>query len=668
MKSAVAGQRNFTGRLDARERANLLVFALFGAGVLLEFIASGVCHLIKRQMPLDEQLALAAMACFVCGALIFAHRNVKDRMIIACLIGASALLLCACVLDVTGALRQFADSALFGGTKHLHKMVHDITLTAGLALLLVSFGMASLQAYRAQRRLELQNEELRRETKSRVLLATAIEQSDESIVITDPQGVIEYANPAFEALTGYGREELIGQTTAFFRGGGSAHMDVWRTITRGETWRGHLINRRKDGTEYEVRAVISCVFGEDGKIVNYIGAQHDVTLQMNLERQLLQAQKMEALGMLAGRVAHDFNNILALILGHSEMMLRQIPDQDPVRRHVERIEKAGRRATKLVKQMLAFSRQAEQKQAPITVHRVVREAADLFRASLPPTIEFREAVADCGTVMADSTQIHQVVMNLCTNAYQALKDRKGILEVTLDEVEIGKGSMPGTEKLSPGHHVRLTVRDTGNGIDPSVLPHIFDPFFTTRNPGEGTGLGLSTVHGIVASHRGAVVARSEAGRGSTFEVYLPRLDDASQTPVPEQEPPAGGCERVLLVDDSEEIAEMAGMALEQMGYSVSSFTDSLEALDVFRNAPQEYDIIVTDQVMPGMTGTEFAREILALRPGLPVILISGFGQELNPEAARIAGISECLMKPFAGRALNDAIRRAFDGKTSSAGA
>jgi PAS domain S-box-containing protein len=592
------------------------------------------------------------------------RKNVKDSRITACVIGAAVLMLAAGVLDFTGSMKFFDGSFLFGHPSHFHNILHDVSFTAGVMLLLASFALASLHAHQAQWRLELQNEELRRETNARVRLASAIEQSAESIVIADPKGIIQYVNPAFESLTGYSKSEIIGQSAAFLKGGdqdGQDYRDLLRTITRGETWRGNFVNRRKDGTECEVSAVISCVFDDSGAVVNYIAAQHDVTVQANLEKQLRQSQKMEVMGTFAGHIAHDFNNILALILGHSEMALRHLSDRDPIRGHVERIEKAGRRASKLIKQMLTFSRQIEQERKPVKIHLVVREVLDFLRASLPSTIQLGESAADCGMVMADATQIHQVVMNLCTNACQALQEGQGALDVVLDVVEIGPNGTPGVEKLAPGPYVRLCVRDTGSGIEPTVLPHIFEPFFTTKKPGEGTGLGLSTVHGIVAGHGGAIAVRSGVGQGSTFEIYLPRLDGAFQATIPEQGPPVGGRERILLVDDSEEIAEMASMSLEQMGYSVTTFSSSVNAFEHFRASPQDYDLVITDQVMPDMTGAVLARELLALRPGLPIILISGFGQGLTPEQARIIGISEYLMKPFSGKVLSDAIRRVLQG-------
>ena len=641
------------------------MFILSFVGILLEISASAVCHLIRENLSLDEVLSLAAMVCFAWASLVFMHRNVRNAGVTGCLIGAAALILFASILDVTQSIEALDHTFVFGHLSSYSRMLHDMSFTAGLVLLLASFALASLQAYQAQWRLALQNEELLRETNARVRLTAAIEQSAESIVITDPAGIIEYVNPAFESLTGYAKDEIIGKTPAILKSGrhdAQFYTDLWNTISQGGTWHGHLVNKKKDGSIYEESSVISCVRDDSGAIINYIAAQHDVTDQMRLEKQLRQAQKMEILGTFAGHIAHDFNNILTLILGHSEMALRKMPDKDPVRGHVQHIEKAGHRASKLIQQMLAFGRQVEQENRPVTMHLVVREVLDLLRASLPSTVQLRETVADCGMVLADPTRIHQVVMNLCTNAFQALPDRQGVLEVLLETVDLGSGFVPDVGRLTPGSYVRLSVRDTGKGIDPSVLPHIFDPFFTTKRPGEGTGLGLSTVHGIVEGYHGALAVRSEPGQGSTFEVYLPRVDGTAQPAKPAQELLSGGHERILFVDDSEEIAEMVRSLLEQLGYSVTVFSNSTTALEHFRDHPQDFELLITDQVMPDLTGTDLAREILAIRPGLPIILISGFGQGMTFEQARTMGISACLMKPFSDKALSLTIQQVLKGE------
>ena len=652
------------GASESRVRIGRSFAVLCGLGLALEVAASAVCHLISRSTPADEMLSFAAMTCFVWASLIFVYRNVRNPRVTACMLGASLLLLAAGVLDVTGSVKWFDHSRFFGHPSDFHKILHDVSFAAGIVFVLIGFTLSALQAYQAQWRLERQNEELRRETNARVKLASAIEQSAESIMITDPEGVIEYVNPAFVALSGYSREEIVGQKTTLLEGGARDarhYNDVWEAISRGETWRGHFINKRKDGTEYEVSSVISCVRDSSGAIVNYIAAQHDVTAQMNLEKQLRQAQKMEVLGAFAGHIAHDFNNILALILGHSEMALRQLPDQDPVQAHVRHIEKAGHRASKLIRQMLTFSRQAEQERRPVAVHLIVKEVLDFLRASLPPTVTLLESVQDCGMVMADATQIHQVVMNLCTNAYQALKGGVGTMEVVLEVAEVGAGFMPDAGQIASGQHVRLRVRDTGTGIDAATLPHIFDPFFSTKRPGEGTGLGLSTVHGIVSGYGGAISVTSEAGCGATFDVYLPRLDGVFCAAEPEREPLAAGVERILLVDDNEEIVEMTRMSLEDVGYSVAAFSSSVAALEAFRRGPQEYDLVITDQVMPDMTGAELSRSMLGLRPDIPIIMVTGFGQGITSEQARAMGIAEYLQKPFSDQELNQAIRRVLAG-------
>ena len=662
MEPIVSKQPGADGSVPERVRIGRSVIILSCVGIVLEIVSSAVCHLLNRPTSLDEVLSLMATVCLVWAAFVFVHRTVRNRAVTGCLTGAVLLLLFANVLDVTGSIVALDGSFVLGHPSSFHRMLHDVSFTAGFILLLASFVLSSMQAYQAQWRLTAQNAALLRETKERVLLATAIEQSAESIVITDPEGIIQYVNPAFESLAGYARSEMAGKTSGILKSGrqdARFYKELWDTISRGDTWHGHFVNRRKDGSLYEVSSVISCVRGGDGKIVSYIAAQHDVTVQVNLERQLRQAQKMEVLGSFAGHIAHDFNNILTLVLGHSEMALRRLPENDPVGAHVRHIAKAGHRASKLIKQMLMFSRQLEQERRPVAIHVVVREVLDFLRASLPPTIRLEESVADCGMILADPTQIHQVVMNLCTNAYQALQDRSGVMTVLLEVVDLGPDFALDVGELAQGCYVRLSVRDTGNGIDAATLPHIFDPFFTTKKPGEGTGLGLSTVHGIVAGYGGGIAVHSTVGQGAVFDVYFPRLDGAAQLSESMPEGLVGGSERILFVDDNEEIAEMAHWSLEQLGYSVTAFSSSAKALAQFRDHPQDYDIVITDQVMPELTGADLARSLLGIRSDLPIILVTGFGHGITSEQAREIGISAYLMKPFSEQVLTQAIRRAL---------
>jgi signal transduction histidine kinase len=371
--------------------------------------------------------------------------------------------------------------------------------------------------------------------------------------------------------------------------------------------------------------------------------------RQSLEVQLRQAQKMEALGALAGGIAHDFNNILAAMVGYTELALFDLPPDSPLRSYLLEVLTAGKRAKSLVQQILAFSRQRDLEFQPLQLRLVVREVVRLMRASLPATIELRERLdRNVGMVMASATQVHQVVLNLCTNAEQAMRATGGRLEVRLEAVEVPAAMTTAHADLKPGAYVRLSVRDTGPGIPLEVQERIFEPFFTTKGPGEGTGMGLAVVHGIVASHGGGITVESHPGQGTTFAVYFPKLDVATAEEQPEDDTaaPRGAGERILLVDDEVPLTELGRDMLVQLGYDVVVRTSSREALEAFRSTPYRFDLVITDQTMPQMTGEALAREMRRLRPDIPIVLCTGFSHLINEEKARAAGINAFCMKPL----------------------
>jgi signal transduction histidine kinase/ActR/RegA family two-component response regulator len=391
------------------------------------------------------------------------------------------------------------------------------------------------------------------------------------------------------------------------------------------------------------------------------GLRQSWETERQLEAQLRHAKRLETIGTLAGGIAHDFNNILTPILGYANMALQDTPPTSETHSDIQHVIKGAGRAKDLVNQILTFSRQGEQERKLVEISEVVAEALKLLRASLPSTIEFRESIdTKCGTVLADSTQIHQVIMNLCANAFHAMKDKGGVLEVKLGLVEVDAELVRLHTNLHQGTYVRLTVSDTGRGMDSETRDRVFDPFFTTKEIGEGTGLGLSVVHGIVASHGGEITVYSEPGVGTTFHVYLPQSDGGVEEELPEEKVIATGEERVLFVDDDEEVAHMANRTLGRLGYQVTVRTDSVEARDTFRHNPDKFDIVITDQTMPKMTGVELAKELLSIRPDLPIILISGFSQMFTAEKIKSAGIREFIMKPIIASELSQTIRRVLD--------
>ena len=380
-----------------------------------------------------------------------------------------------------------------------------------------------------------------------------------------------------------------------------------------------------------------------------------------LEKQALQAQKMQAIGTLAGGIAHDFNNILSAILGYTEITVDMLPAEAPESVNLQEVLRAGNRAKELVRQILEFSRQADEDRKPVQVASLLKEALRLVRATMPATIEIRQNI-NCPTaaVLANPTQLHQICMNLVTNAQHAMSDHGGVLDVTLDTFEVDEQFARLHPGLREGPHVRLTVADTGYGMDEKTRARIFEPYFTTKPLGEGSGLGLFSVHGIVTGHRGAIDVQSRPGEGAVFNVYLPQCHFAeAQEALAMDALPRGG-EHVLLVDDEPALAQMHQQILERLGYRVSVRTSSLEALEAFRAQPERFDLLFTDVTMPHMTGLELARSVLQIRPGLPVILMTGFSMTEYAEKARALGIRQLIMKPVISRDIAVALRDAME--------
>lgn len=499
----------------------------------------------------------------------------------------------------------------------------------------------------------------------RTRLVMAVEHAAESILITDQHGAIQYVNPAFTKVSGYSREEVLGENPRFLQSGlheQAFYERMWEMLGRGESWSGHLINKSKDGSIFEEDATISPILDGSGNIVNYVAVKHNVTEKVELEKQLRQAQKLESIGTLAGGVAHDFNNILAAIMGYGGLVLADLPEDSPLREKQEQVLKAAQRAADLVKQILTFSRRGEQKLKPLQIHFIVKEALKLLRATVPSAIAFKLDVDEnCGTVLADPTQVHQVIMNLCTNAYHAMRGKSnGVLGVTLSNVQLGPETLHNKIELTPGPYVRLEVSDTGQGMSREVLEKIFEPYFTTKAQGEGSGLGLSLVHGIVKSMGGAVTVYSETDIGTTFHVYLPQVEARVLAHEPAvAQPEEGGDERLLLVDDEEIIVEMEKLLLESLGYEVTATTKSWDALRIFAEQPDRFDLVMTDMTMPEMNGMDLAVKVMEIRKDMPVILCTGFSEIINEEKAKSMGIREYLMKPASTKEMALAIRRAL---------
>jgi signal transduction histidine kinase/DNA-binding response OmpR family regulator len=381
-----------------------------------------------------------------------------------------------------------------------------------------------------------------------------------------------------------------------------------------------------------------------------------------LEQHLQRSQKMEAIGTLSGGIAHDFNNILGGIIGYTELVLLDTPDDSKSRRNLQMVLTAADRAKALISQILAFSRQSEEERKPIKLSHTVKEVLSFMRASFPATIEIRNHIdSSIGNILADPVQIHQVFMNLCTNAHHAMREKGGILEVKLTSVELGPGCGGIHPDLRPSPYVKATVKDTGHGMDKATLLKIFDPYFTTKEKGVGTGLGLAVAQGIVQKHGGAITVESEPGKGTVFDLYFPLVPDeeVSKARIPEQIP--HGHEVILLIDDEQFLVDIGSQMLQRLGYQVESRTSSMDALALFRAQPSHYDLVITDMTMPNMTGDKLAAELIQIRPDIPIVLCTGYSEMMLEEKARAIGIRALVMKPILMEKLAWAIRGALDG-------
>jgi len=384
----------------------------------------------------------------------------------------------------------------------------------------------------------------------------------------------------------------------------------------------------------------------------------------NLQMQLQQAQKMEAIGTLAGGIAHDFNNILSAIIGYSELALREISEETKLYSYVQGVRKAGKRARNLVSQILSFSRRSEEERKPIQITPILKESLKLLRASLPATIEIRQNFGThLGNVLADPTQIHQVIMNLCTNAAHAMREKGGVLEVSLEGVDVDTFFATQHPDIVSGQYLKLTVSDTGCGMTMEVMEKIFDPYFTTKEKGVGTGLGLAVIQGIVKSHRGTITVESNPGMGSTFTIFLPVVDEKESLSITSTFTflPMG-TERILYVDDEQDLVDIATAMLESLAYELVGTTTPLKALELFRANPGKFDLVITDMAMPKMTGVELAKECMHIRPEIPIILCTGFTEAITEEEAKAMGIRAFVMKPIFKDKLALTITQVLHGK------
>jgi PAS domain S-box-containing protein len=490
-----------------------------------------------------------------------------------------------------------------------------------------------------------------------------------------PEGRYLWVNPAVERLTGYRADEVMAMPDYIsvmiaeedrepFR----RHFRSALTGSRGENFEFRYLH--KNGLKFWLSVSWQPVYNAQGIFLGIRTSGRDITERKraeedrrSLEKQLFEAQKLEAIGTLAGGIAHDFNNILSGIIGYAELAAMQT-EESRRRGNIRQILKAADRAKNLVKQILAFSRHMEQDKKPMDLNMVIQEALKLLRATLPTTIDMRQTLADKPAIVyADSTQMHQVIMNICTNAAHAMGEKGGFLAVSLSREEITSGVVSQKLNVMPGLYARLTVADSGEGIDPAHVNRIFDPFFTTKKSSEGTGLGLAVVYGIVHDHGGSIQVKSLPGQGATFDVYLPLLEEdviASETPKTDVMP--RGDESILFVDDEADLVDLGTQMLGNLGYRVTACADSREALKNYLANPGQFDLVITDMNMPGMSGSELAAEMLKSRPDQAIILCTGYSDYMNSEKAAQMGIVAFVYKPLTRKIISALVRKVLDDR------
>ena len=571
------------------------------------------------------------------------------------------------VMNAAFQVRNLETETLHGGTVTYFEKSESFSVVLNHARrafrAYVTHSMEELQAALASRHAALEEHQAR--------FQHLVEHIQEVFWIALPDhSQVFYMSPQYEAMWGRSCAGLLEQSHHLWDAVHPQDQEyVLTRVAEGEAT-GFQAEFRIIKPDHTVRWIQARTFpmcNSSGEGVRMVGIAEDMTERKRVEetlvkteRQFRQSSRMEAIGTLAGGIAHDFNNILTAILGYTELGLASVPKGSRTQRNLQEVLTAGHRAKHLVLQILAFSRQSGQGKRPTPIHMVIHETLKLLRATVPSTIEIRHSLMTEASVLADSTQLHQVVINLCTNAEYAMRETGGLLEIILEDFDVAEDTARSVSGLQIGPHVRLTIQDNGTGMSSDVLERMFDPFFTTKPIGEGSGMGLAVVHGIVANHGGALMVDSLGGKGTKIEVYLPTVPAPDWDGSGDQRPIPLGKETILFVDDEETIVRLGKELLSRLGYTVEVQTNSQEALNVFRHDPQRFDLVITDQTMPGLTGEALSRELLRIRPELPIILCTGFSHIMTAEKAKALGIQAYLMKPLAIRDLAPIVRHVLD--------
>jgi len=519
--------------------------------------------------------------------------------------------------------------------------------------------LSAIHAYRRQRQHQDSEEMLHK-------LRRTVEQSPDLAMITDSSGVLEYVNPAFETVTGYPREEVIGQTLGILKSeqqAGELYEEMWDTVLSGHAFRGVVMNRKKNGETITIEKTITPLRNPEGQITHFISTGRDITDQRRLESELQQAQKMDAIGRLAGGVAHDFNNLLMVISAYAELMQDSLTAEDPLRQNVGEIITASRRAADLTRQLLAFGRKQMQSLHVLDLNSVAGQTSRMLPRLIGEDIQLVFVPGqDLGKVKADPVQIEQVLMNLAANARDAMP-RGGKLTIETASMRLDEAYAQRHSIVPPGDYVMLAVTDTGEGIATEHLAHIFEPFYTTKEAGKGTGLGLATVYGIVKQSSGFIWVYSEPGLGTTFKVYLPRVQSAGEevqaTKTAGKSP--HGCETLLLVEDEAPVRQSAREFLTRSGYMVLEASDGEDALRASREYCGPIHLMVSDVVMPKMSGPRLAEQLAAERPKMKVLFVSGYAEATVLRHGKIDVTTRFLQNPFSLKTLADKIRAVLEG-------
>ncbi len=486
-----------------------------------------------------------------------------------------------------------------------------------------------------------------------------LEHSEYAILIIGANRKISHVNPAAEKMLGRCSKEIVGTIPALDNTSNTPPETIWGELKSGRIWSGNVVVNPNDPESLTLAVTIIPVTDVSGNIESFLEVARDVTQELKMQSRLAQSQKMEALGTIAGGIAHDFNNILSAIFAYTEFSL-EVPGNPPeTQKNLKSLLTASERASDLVNQILTFSRKAAQELRPLAPRLIIKEAVKMLRSTIPAEIELRTSIVSDAMIMADPVQIHQIVVNICTNAAHAIKPNAGTIDVTLEDLVVDEEFAHSHPGVKPGNHIQLKISDSGKGMEQEVVDRIFEPFFTTKPAGEGTGLGLSVVHGLVKKLGGIITVYSKPGEGTSFNIIIPAIPMQLQENGVSEAVCVGGTERILLIDDEQTIVEPIAKILTNLGYHVSMFTDCVKALDAFRQTPDAFDLVITDYSMPKMTGFELARSIKKLRNDIRIIINSGYiTQEIYDRFANV-GVSSILKKPINKYQLDDAIRKAF---------